>query len=78
MQKLDKQYLKVLRESLPFKGANKIREYLNNEFSTSYIRSVLQGDRQRDEIINAAIEIAKEEKAKMEIIKNEILELASK
>jgi hypothetical protein len=77
MKKLDEQSLKILRESLPVKGVKKIKEYLNNEFSIRYIHSVLQGVRQRDEIILAAIEIAKEEKLKMDSLKNEILELAS-
>jgi hypothetical protein len=77
MNKLDEQSLKILRQSLPVKGVKRIKEYLNDEFSTRYIHSVLQGVRQRDEIILAAIEIAKEEKMKMDSLKNEIEKLVA-
>ncbi len=77
MQKLDKQSLKLLIQALPDKWAEKIQGYLNYEFSKSYIRSVLYGQRHRDEIILAAIELSKEEKLKIDSFKNEILELST-
>lgn len=77
MKKIDKRSLIKLRESLPINGVKRIKEYLNHEYSVRYIHAVLQGTRQKEEIIIAAIAIAKEEKARMDALKNEILELAS-
>lgn len=77
MKKIDEQSLKILRESLPVRGVRRIKEYLNDEFSIRYIHSVLQGMRQKEEIIVAAIAIAKEEKIRMDSLKNEITELVA-
>ena len=74
---MDKRSLVKLRESLPINGVKRIKEYLNHEYSVRYIHAVLQGTRQKDEIIIAAIATAKEEKDKNDLLKNEILELAS-
>ena len=77
MQKLDKQSLLKLRKSLPVDGVKRIKEYLNHEFSIRYIQAVLQGTRQQDEIVIAAIAIAKEEKDKKKFLKKQIQELVS-
>lgn len=76
MKKLDDESLKLLREALPVDGVRKIKERLI-DISISTIQKTLNGERNKEAVILAAIEIAKEEKSKKDALKNEILELVS-
>lgn len=55
---MTKSDLKKLRKSLPVKWAELIQK--ETEFSESFIRKVLYGDRHSDKIINEAIKLAQE------------------
>lgn len=73
--KLDKKSLKVLVEALPTDAVTQISERVN--YSKSLIQKVLAGTRHNVEILEAAIEVAKETKEKKEALRNEIMELVS-
>ena len=57
--------LQKLRESLPKKHLDILSK--RTGFSTVYIWQVLNGERNNNVIIDAAIELAKEEKANLEL-----------
>ncbi len=77
MKKLNDESLKLLRESLPGGAVKKIRARLDNKLSVSHIQQILRGLGHRDDVIYAALAIAKEEKDEKDSMEQEILKLAS-
>lgn len=75
MSKVDKRSLKILREALPANGVKIIQERIQH-ISIDYINKILNGTRYSREVLNVAIQVAKEEKEKNDALKNEIHELA--
>jgi len=77
MSRIDKKSLKILREALPLDAASKIQSRLG-KYTIDYITRVLKGTRKNTAIIEAALEIAKETKEHLNLLKSQINELASK
>jgi hypothetical protein len=76
MIQMDKKTLDILRKALRTDGIKKIQERFQGQVTTNYIYKVLNGTRNDDEILEAAIEVAREEKEKKDALKAKILELA--
>lgn len=70
---ITKKELSKLRKSLP-KGAIKIIS-INTGYVTTYVWQVLNEQRWNQKIIDAAIELAKQTKEKIETAKNDIANL---
>jgi hypothetical protein len=69
--------LKTVRENLPTNHLNTLYERLNRKWSKSLIEKVLRGDRNNDDVIMAALDLAEETRCKKIALKERINTIAS-